>query len=353
MASSSHQVRPHPQRLFISGHSLTNEPIPSYLADIAQSLGQQHSWNRQYLEGSSIKQRSRGDSIDETQWPGYARGFDFKNDPVNVIMEFQKPTRHPGQPYDALLITEQHAVLGSLVWNDTVFYLRNFQDRFAVHNPKGVTYFFEPWLSLDEKKNPRRWIAYERAAAPVWDCVVSQLDRTIVSEGRKDRIIRIPAALAPADRVERAITKPGVVGITRDNAQATVDSLIQDDVHLTSLGAYYVALVIFAVMFERSPESAWHPADVTAQQAAALQRVAAEFWAQRQPAAMTLSACRRYVLTSFLWKFLGYMDAAYWRSEMSYFRSLYLRTKLAIQWPLLFLGGSVNNPFSEAAYKRR
>jgi hypothetical protein len=341
------------QRLFISGHSLTNEPIPSYLEAIAKGFGLPLSWNRQYLEGSSIKQRSLGDGGDTTKRVGYTRGLDYKNAPVNVLMEFQKPSRHPDVPYDALLITEQSALLGSLVWNDTVFYLRKFQDRFAAHNPKGVTYFYEPWLSLDSKNDPNRWITYEKAAAPVWDCIVSEMNRTIVSEGRYDRIVRIPAALALVDLIERATTGPGLLGITRESARSTIDSLVEDDVHLTPLGAYYMALTTFAAIFEQSPEGAWLPSEVTEEQARALQRVAAEFAMQKHPPAMPLSACRDYVLRSFLWKFLGYADQAFWRKERGYFGSLFFRSKLAFQWFTLFRNDSAENPFSEASYKRR
>ena len=353
MVHSSKHERSHPQRIFISGHSLTDQPIPRYVAAIAESLGRPLSWNRQYLEGSSIKQRSRGGEAGTPQWSGYSQGIDDRNEPVNVLAEFQKPSRHPDQPYDALLITEQHALLGSLVWNDTVFHLRSFQDRFAAHSTAGITYFYEPWLSLDNKSDPKRWIAYERAAAPVWECIVSQLNQTIGSEGRKDRLVRIPAALALAELIERATATPGVPAVTQSSVRSTVDSLLRDNVHLTPLGAYYVALVTVAVMLEKSPEGAWHPSEVTDRQAAALQRFVAEFVSQQRPTALTLSDCRRYVVRSFLWTFLGYIDAAVWRNEMGYFRSLYLRSKLAAQWMVLFLRDGVSNPFDEAAYKRR
>jgi hypothetical protein len=344
--AGSAQHMPVAQRIFVSGHSLTNEPVPSDLAAVATSFGLPVSWNRQYLEGSSIRQRSRGVE-GATLWTGYQQGLDNANGRVDVLVELRQPTRHPEQPYDTLLITEQHNILGSLVWNDTMRYLRDFHDRFIERNPNGITYFYESWLSLDTKDDPKRWVAYERAATPVWRCVVEQTNRAIAAEGRQDRIQSLPAALALAKLIELATQGTGLPGITRDSVRATVDSLVADEVHLTRLGSYYMALVTFAYVFRQSPRGAWHPADVTAEQARALQDVAATIATQPQPAAMPIVACRDYVRKSFMWTYLGYTDAIEWRHKNGYFGSLYLRVKFGLQWWWLFSSAEPENPFAD------
>ena len=53
------------------------------------------------------------------------------------------PAVVPGKPDDSLLITEQHGLLGTLLWNDTVRYLRHHHDRFIEGNAKGRTWFYE------------------------------------------------------------------------------------------------------------------------------------------------------------------------------------------------------------------
>lgn len=342
-----------PERIFVSGHSLTNEPIPSDLAAIAAGFGHKVWWNRQYLEGSSIKQRSRGDAEGASPWTGYAKGIDYKNAPIDVLAELRRPAHHPDQPYDTLLITEQHGVLSSLVWQDTPTHLRDFHDRFIALNPDGVTYFYESWLSLDSKADPRRWIAYERAAAPVWRCVVAQTNAALAAEGRRDRIISLPAALALAGLIERATQGGGVPGITRESVQATVGSIVEDQVHLTRLGNYYMALVTFAYMFPQSPRGAWHPAEVTPQQAAALQEIAASISAESLPPPMSIEDCRDYVRRSFMWTYLSYFGETFWRSEKGYLGSLYLRAKVAVQWWRLFGSDGPENPLSKAAYQKR
>lgn len=342
-----------PERIFVSSHSLINEPIPSDLAAIAAHFGFKVSWNRQYLEGSSIKQRSRGDAEGGAPWVGYAKGFNYKNAPADVLAEFRRPTHHPDQPYDTLLITEQHGVLSSLIWQDTARHLRDFHDRFIAYNPDGVTYFYESWLSLDSKSDPRRWIAYERAAAPVWRCVVAQINATIAAEGRRDRIVSLPAALALAGLIERATQGGGVPGITRESVHATVGSIVEDQVHLTRLGNYYMALVTFAYMFPQSPRGAWYPAEITPQQAVVLQEIAASITAEPLPPSMSIEDCRSYVRSSFMWTYLSYFGDAFWRSEKGYLGSLYLHLKVAVQWWRLLGRDGPENPLTKAAYQKR
>ena len=325
-----------------------------YLVAIAKGAGIDLYWNRQYLEGSSIRQRSSGSvTNDVDDWSGYASGLDYRNAPVDVLSEFRRPSRHPELAYDALLITEQHGLLGSLVWSQTARYLRDFHDRFITHNSNGRTYFYESWLSLDSKTDPSRWIAYERAAAPVWRCIVAEINAAIAAEGRSDRIVSLPAAVALAELIERATLGGGVPGVTRETVQATIDSLVEDNVHLTDMGNYYVALVTFSYIFQRSPLGAWHPPEISSAQASALQDVAASIVSQPPSAAMPIEVCRDYVRKSFMWTYLSYFHDAFWRNERGYMRALYARLQVSLQWWRLFSSDGPENPLSKSAFKRR
>ena len=326
-----------PQSIFISGHSLTDSVLSSDVAAIAAAFGRPVHWNLQYLAGSTIKARSEDGK----------RGLNRANQP-----KMNRPAKHPERPYDVLLITEQHSLLGSLVWSNTIRYLRDFHDRFIESNPQGLTFFYVPWLSLDDKSSPKRWIAYERAADPVWTCVVEEINGSIGMDGRGDRIRLLPAALALAKLVELATQGAGLPGITQRSVRATVDSLVADDVHLTRLGTYYMALVVFAYTFGYSPQGAWHPADVTEAQAKALQETAATFVAHASSPVMPLAECQVYVRQTFMWTYLGYADAVQWRRERGLFGALYLRLKASVQWMRLFASDGPDNPFSAAAYRR-
>jgi len=296
-----------PARVFISGHSLTDNPMPPYLAAIAGSLGQPVQWNRQYIVGSAIKYRTRGRDA-ETGWAGYSMGLNREGQGLDVIDEL----RH--RPYDTLLITEQHGVLDSLLWHDTVRHLRHYHDRFIDGNPRGRTFFYEPWLGIDDKGDPRRWIAYERAASPVWQCIVTRINVSLAAEQRSDRIVSLPVGLALAELIERATQGQGVPAVSGATVRETVDRIVFDHVHLTGLGSYYVALVSYAALFDRSPVGAWAPDGVSAPQAASLQRIAWEAVSRlkTQSRPLPLEQCRGYVTGSFADLFYDHMRDTYW-----------------------------------------
>ncbi|MBL0730270.1 hypothetical protein [Piscinibacter sp. HJYY11] len=331
VAASPSAVAQTPQRVFISGHSLIDQPVPDYLARIAASLGPPLQWNRQYLVGSAIRYRTQGRGR-ETGWAGYAIGQNREGEGLNVVEELRKPRTTDGQPYDTLVITEQHGVLDSIVMHDTVRHLRHYHERFITGNAKGQTWFYEPWLGVTDKNDPSRWLAYERSAAPMWQCVVTRINTSLAAEGRADRIQSLPASLALATLVERA-TRGQVPELAAGSTRATLDRLFHDQVHLTSLGAYYMALSVYAATFGRTPVGAWAPEQVTPALAAALQRVAWEAVsaerAARKP--LPLEQCGPY-LKQLAPTYFDYMRDDYWAHQEQSLRQTYRRLRHEINW---------------------
>jgi hypothetical protein len=304
-------------RIFVSGHSLTDHPFPDYLATIAESLSTPAVWNQQNLFGSSIRERVRGRGAGETGWAGYWAGENRDGLGLNVIDELRWPQTIDSDRYDALIITEQHTLLGSLIWNDTVRYLRHFHDRLIDGNPQATTYLYHSWISLNDKDDPGRWITYERDAYQAWQCVVARINQSLAAEGRIDRILSLPVAVALAALVERATRGTGLPRISGASVRQTMDRLFRDDVHLTSLGTYYAALVSYAGVYRRSPVGAWAPPDVDAEQAKVLQTIA---WAfvrdySKEQRGGSLETCRAFVKDEFVYTFWSYMRDTYWRPE--------------------------------------
>lgn len=294
--------------VLISGHSLT-DPLPDPLVAIAHSLGTTIEWNRQSVPGSSVRVRTRG--LDESQgvWAGYRTGFNRDSENMDVLAELRSPRTINARKYDVLLITEQHGLLGTLVWNDTVRYLRHFHDRFIEANPSGSTYFYEPWISISDKSDPRKWITYERAASPIWQCIATRVNVALAHEGRTDRIVTIPAGLALAELVNRATTGAGLLDVSRGSVRETMDALISDDVHVSTLGGYFVSLVTYSSIYRRSPVGAGAPESVKLSTARALQEFAWDFvsryYSSYQP--LSLEECRERVVRQF--------NSAYWAYE--------------------------------------
>ena len=343
-----------PRRLFISGHSLLDQPLPDQLAAVAASLGTPIDWNRQYLLGSSIRDRTAGEP-GGGDWNGYRRGGNRVGENLDLLAELDRAGRS-AEPYDTLLITEQHSLLGTLVWNDTVRHLRHFHERFIAANPAGRTWFYEPWLDIDRKDDPTRWIAYEREASKVWQCVVTRINVSLQAEGRADRIASVPAGRALVHLVEQATMGAGVPGIgegsraaTPQATRAAIDLLLRDNVHLTPLGSYYLALVVDATLFQRSPRGAWVPDGVSAEQAASLQRIADEFVSadRTQSAALTLPECRELLERSFINDYWSYVRDTTWRGQQGqgWVSSQANWLKHVAQWHWRFARDHEGNPF--------
>lgn len=336
---------PAEQRIFISGHSLTDRPLPDYLAAIAESLGTHTDWNQQNLPGSSLEARTRGDAPTSSDWTGYRRGKNRDGEGIDVVAELRRPQTIDNKPYDALVVTEIDALLDYIVLFDTVRYLRHFHDRIVESNPRATTYLYEAWLGIHDKDDPRRWIAYERAASPVWQCLATRINLSLANEARSDRIQSLPAASALASLVERATTGAGLPGVTSPTVRQTLDRLFADDVHLKPFGVYYVALVSYAIIYRRPPIGAWRPAEVSAAAATTLQQVAWEFVTSylkhNQP--ISLEQCRAYVRNSFTNTYLAYQRDTSWRAN-GVIWAYAMWAKHNVAWRHLFGRRSMINP---------
>lgn len=317
---------PETRAVFLSGHSLLDRPIPDDLARLLEAAGATVAWDRQHGTGSSLRERAAGAGLDRDGRPvGPGGGL-------------------AGRPYDTLIVTEQHVLPAALLWNDTVGQLRRLHDRLAAGNGEAVTWFYAPWMALDDKDDPRRWIAYERAAAPVWRCVAVAAGGDLAAGGRRDRIETVPAALALAELIARATEGAGLPGLTQASVRETVDLLVADDVHPTRLGSYYLALVVFAAITGRSPAGLWAPDEVPPEQARALQAFAARPVPEADPEP-TPDACAAALRAGGLDGFWDYVERAHWRREQGRLGARWARLRQGVQWRLLLWRQPDWNPF--------
>lgn len=341
-------VSPVPERVFISGHSLVDQPLPANLAAIANSLATPIQWNRQYMVGSSLRARARGAKAapDTTAWAGYREGYNRNSESMDVLAEWHSPKTVSGGAYDSLLITEQHGLLGTLLWNDTVRYLRHHHDAFVSASPHGRTWFYESWLGVNDSSDPQRWIAYERAASPIWQCLVTRINTSLAAEGRADRIEPLAAGVALAGLIERATQGSGAAGVTGATVRETVERIFPDNVHLTELGAYYMSLVTYASMFQRSPVGAWAPASVSPVAANSLQKIAWELVQEerRNRRPLTLDECQSELQQSFIATYWAYVRDSYWKAELGALHAWARWVKYRLQWHWWLRSGSDKNP---------
>lgn len=303
--------------VFISGHSLTNRPMPDMLAGIAESAGMPISWNMQYLAGSSIRARSIG--VDgQPAGSGFSAGTDPDGQALDVLEELRKPSMPAGRPYDLLLITEQHRLLDVLRWNDTAGALRAYQDAFIAANAQGKSYFTTPWLDLSDRGDPADWIAYERSAWLVWQCVVATVNKTLADDGRADRIHLVPASLALAELVAYLHASPGEPGFEGLHGERLIDTLFTDRVHLTPLGNYFIAAVTFSAIYGK-PVAGPIPSTIDRSRAEALAEFAERFvstYSRQSP--RFGGECASRIPLSFAAHYSSYVERTYLREERGY-----------------------------------
>lgn len=272
--------------LLISGHSLTDAPLDAYTRDIASSLRHEAAFVRHNAPGSPIVMRTIGHRDDPRRpdrfpWLGYARHASSDHRPLDLVRELRDPAAFGhGKPYTHLIVAERHDSLGPLEWEQTVPLLRHFYELAREGSPDVQGYFYATWFDLagegSSRDDPAGWVRFEREQLRLWESVVSRINDSLAREGRADRLATLPASGALAELVDRATTGH-VPGVTAGSPRGTIDRLFADDVHLTDLGKYYIACVVYASVARHSPEGAAHPPSVPPEAAVSLQRLAWDY----------------------------------------------------------------------------
>lgn len=301
--------------IFISGHSLTDRPMPDFLSTFAARSGKPIWWNMQHLGGSSIRQRSLG-TEGATPGSGFATGTDRNGQVQDVRAELQRPSTPDGKAYDILIVTEQHRILASLLWQDSIGSLRAFQDTFITANPAGLSYFFTPWIDISDKAKPADWIAYERETFPVWQCMVAAVNNRIATDGRKDALYIIPAAPALAELIaylSDGPPKPGFEGLSRRDI---VEAIFADTVHLTPLGNHYIAAITSLALDQRSLDGAPAPSQA-AIRIKTLSNFAQSYMLtyRKQHASYGGQACSAGISLAYAAHYAAYIEKTYTRGE--------------------------------------
>jgi hypothetical protein len=295
-------------RVFFSGHSLLDNPLPEFVTQIAESQGQDLKWNQQNILGSLLSARTKGDGA----WEGYRRGKNREGSNLDVVQELRSPaTLGPGERYDTLVVTERHDLLYTLQAEGTLEYLRHLHDRFIEGNPEGVTYLFQGWLHLD-KERPEAWLDYEGRSLLAWECTASRVNLALEADGRNDRVVTLPGGEALVALVQHVLAG-GVRGLSGPPARR-LDALFSDSVHLTPVGAYFMAAVVYASVLRKSPVGAKGPPGASPETVEDLQRIAwsvtSGYFSQPHPGQRTMEDCRQRIADELCRPFWTLLDQA-------------------------------------------
>ena len=215
--------------VFFSGHSLINLNTPTFFAQLAQSSGLSVNYQLQMGLGSNIRFR--------LQCPYNGQQADGENISYRLHDELVRPG-----VYDHLILAENHNILESITYSATTSMARNVYDLFTTGNPNGQAWLYENWLYRDDPDLAAFLIRIQRERT-AWDCVASKVN-TLRGSRKPMKVLPASTALAALIRAIQESTVPGITDPT---------TLFHDNVHLTNLGNYFIALLDYAVVYQRSP----------------------------------------------------------------------------------------------------
>ncbi len=283
------------KNVFISGHSLMDNPYAEDIALMAAAHNFAYNWNQQIGIGSPIRVRTSGNASPPNNWQGYHQGKNRDTFDMDVVAELANPsTIGNNNKYDALLITERHDLFDTILWEYTNSLLRHYHDRLLTANPQAETLFYHSWLPILASE-PQVWIDEENLMQNVWECVAEKVNLTLLSDGLAAHVRVVPAGTALTDLLTR-ILNDEVPGFSGTDLQK-IDQLFDDDVHLNRAGIFYMAAVSYATLFKSSPVGTPIPVDIDTATGNALLQIA---WDNVSPylsnyTPKTMSQCRSII----------------------------------------------------------
>jgi hypothetical protein len=231
------------QKVAYIGHSLIPQHFPDMVGDIARSLqGITHIGISQSIPGTGIGGNwifCRASTIPPTQWPGLEFACDeIAQSPANA-------------PFTAMMLTDtNNPIIPPWDANDlktTPADFEKFLDVLLTKNPGGRSYYFTQWESLGGNTWTPAGLAAEVA---YFEKVVLRVEELAFSlRGRSVDVTVVPANLALQELLQQmnAGTFAG---------ELTLSDIFEDSVHMNNIGDYYLACVVFASIYERSPVGA-------------------------------------------------------------------------------------------------
>jgi len=286
------------KRIFISGHSLMDNPYADYLQSISTDKGLDYNWNQQIGIGSPIRVRTSGATLPDTNlWTGYLTGKNRDTFDMNIISELANPmTIGDGELYDSLVITERHDILDTIMWEYSNSLLRHYHNRLLTGNPHGRTYFYQSWWNID-LSNPQEWIDHTNLEVKAYECIAQKVNLTLANDALPQVISVIPAGTALAYLAQEILNDnvPGFVGTDFEK----LDLLFNDNVHLNIEGVFYMSAVTYATLLGKSPVGADIPAGISNDTGQALLQIAWDSVQNYQSnfTAPSMTACRNIIET--------------------------------------------------------
>lgn len=178
---------------------------------------------------------------------------------ANLMWQYTNPYSAQGNIWDTTLsnggfehfiVTEAIALKSHLQWSNTYRYADSFY-RFAMqYNPNVQYYLYETWHCINsgtptgcpwDNESNIPWRNRLTLDLPYWESIADSINLI-----HPKPMLVIPGGQAMA-RLYDSIVAGVVPGIT------SINQLFSDDIHLTNIGNYFIACVMYGVIHKASP----------------------------------------------------------------------------------------------------
>lgn len=232
-------------RVVFVGHSLLNYDMAEIVKGLAESKGLLIRRAAQSNVGTNIANNWR--QCRRSAYPGQNPWWELACDAIDAGTD--------RGPYDTLVVTQVNNPIinpanpsnpGSTP-EDYNLFLQLFLSR----NPSGRAFFYTQWEGLGSQwHRGADWTSKIAEELAFFERLVQRIEEiSRSSHGRNVDVNLIPANVALRDLIIAAESGrfPGITSRRQ---------LFTDDVHVTPLGAYYIACVIYSSIYQQSPVGA-------------------------------------------------------------------------------------------------
>lgn len=214
------------------GHSLINLNVPAMVRSLAADAGKSTDYAYQIGNGANLW----------WQWDT------LQGNEQGIPWQDALPT---GQ-FDAVVVTEAVPLLGQLIWSKTHAFADSFLTTALNYRPDARFFVYETWHCNTtgtptgcpwDEDDDLLWRPRLTADWPLWTGIMDSL---------KLKHPAVPVWMIPAGQAFAMLTDSIEAG--KVPGVSDYKTLFSDDIHLTEMGNYFVACVMYSCLFRESPE---------------------------------------------------------------------------------------------------
>lgn len=225
-----------PLNVYYLGHSLVGRDIPAMVQQLAESG---HDYRVQLGWGTTLRAHL---------------------DPDHEIAGFEKENNHSkfrgledalsANNYDAFVFTEMVEITDAFKYFESVKYTTKLINSIHESNPDTRIYLYETWHEVTDPKGWTKRLDHDLEAYWLGEI----LDKALARTKLKKPVYVIPAGQALAAFFKELEKRGSTPDISKpEDIFARTDTGELDPIHINDLGAYFVALVHYATLYQQSP----------------------------------------------------------------------------------------------------